>query len=42
MLSVGLLTLIIVGAIVSDDDGYNSDPSNGVCNPARRFQDPDC
>ena len=28
--------------VTADDDGVNSDPSNGVCNPERFIQDPDC
>jgi len=42
VLSVGLLLLIIVSAIADDDDGFNSDPSNGICNEDRYYQDPDC
>jgi hypothetical protein len=42
VLSVVLLVVIFVGAATSDDDGFNSDPRNGVCNEDRYWQDPDC
>lgn len=38
-----LFTVILVGNEVENDlDDFNSDPPNGVCDPDRIFQDPDC
>lgn len=37
-----LLTVIFAVWIDNATDGYNSDSSNGICNPDRFFQDPDC
>ena len=40
--SVLYVLLFIVIADDVDDEGINTDPSNGVCNPDRFLQDPDC
>jgi hypothetical protein len=41
---LAFLGLIVLGSAVSDDydSGYNSDPSDGVCDESRFIQDPDC
>ena len=40
---VGFLVLSIVLSVAfGDDDRINSDPSDGVCNEERFFEDPDC
>ena len=38
VLGIGIISLIVL----ADDDGLNSDPSDGVCNRDRYWQDPDC
>ena len=43
-LLMSLVYLVLIGASV-DDDGLteiNTDPANGVCDPDRHYQDPDC
>lgn len=37
-----VLLFIVIADDVDDDGGINSDPSNGVCDSDRFFQDPDC
>jgi uncharacterized protein DUF4190 len=42
-IGVGMLALVVVLSLAfGDDDGINSDPSDGVCNEERFLQDPDC
>jgi hypothetical protein len=42
-LAVSVLYVLLFIVIADEaDDGINSDPSNGVCNPDRFLQDPDC
>jgi hypothetical protein len=45
-LLIGLVVFaafFLLGESVDDlDGGYNSDPSDGVCDDSRFFQDPDC
>jgi hypothetical protein len=40
--SVLYVLLFVVIADEADDEGINTDPSNGVCNADRFLQDPDC
>jgi hypothetical protein len=37
-----VLLFIVIADDVEDDGGINTDPSNGVCDSDRFFQDPDC
>ena len=37
---VAILAITVIGVSASDD--INSDPADGVCNPDRFWQDPDC
>lgn len=37
-----LFTFVLADTAVDNLDDFNSDPSNGVCNEDRYWQDPDC
>lgn len=39
---IAFIVLIVVAAEELDDFDFNTDPVDGVCNPDRIFQDPDC
>lgn len=41
-LVVSAVFLVVVVVAGNASDGIDSDPSNGVCNPDRFFEDPDC
>lgn len=40
--SIAFIVLIVSAADDVDFEGINTDPSDGVCNTDRFFQDPDC
>lgn len=41
-LLVSAIYLFAIGTAASDSPKVNSDPSDGICNPNRPIQDPDC
>lgn len=39
---IAFIVLLVAAAEELDDFEFNTDPADGVCNPDRIFQDPDC